>query len=68
MEDDGSVLAFCANTLRLFVAGWALTGEDGARVRLRKQLGMKGNVKVPHEVAISAALHLIYSIWIWKQM
>lgn len=68
MKDDGSVLALCANTLWLFVAEWALTGEDGARVWLRKQLGMKGKVKGPHEAAISAALHLIYSIWIWKQM
>lgn len=51
MKDDGPVWAFCANTLRLFVAGRALKGEDGARIRLHKELGMKGNVKEQHEVA-----------------
>lgn len=59
-------LAFCANTLRLFVSGGALKGEDGACVRLHKQLEMKGNAKEQHEVAWKQPflLHsnLIYSI------
>lgn len=57
MKDDGPVWAFCANTLGLFAAGRALKGGDGARVWLRKQLGMKR--KEQHKdgkAPISAAL------------
>lgn len=49
MKDDGPVWAVCANKLRLFVAGRALNGEDGARVWLHIELGMKGNGKEQHE-------------------